>query len=210
MILQHQSDGLAQKAEDFGEVGAVIVEVSAYELSLDKFIFRIAKRMPKLAKSISGRFPMRWQNKVEFLIATLSAVPQFRTMPIFDDGFWTEDYIWYSSAQMFDVRNHLAHGDVTCIEINKAHRIWTAEKMRVRPSTDGKGQMVGLIRYRYSTALLEAIYHDATVMGRYLRRLCAQFDRHETWEKWYQGEKEMADNRRALGELDFVPFSQLA
>jgi hypothetical protein len=41
----------------------------------------------------------------------------------------------------------------------------------VRASSDGKGQVVGLVRYQYSTDLLDAIHLDILTLRKYVDRL---------------------------------------
>lgn len=190
-----------EKSKSYGEIGLVISEVSAYELALDTFIAAVATQKPKLAKSVASRFPMKWEAKVEFCLRVLSGVPELRTMPIYDDGYWSADHIYYSSAQLFDVRNHLAHGAIFSTVINGAGKVWTAEKMNVERGIDGKGQMIGVARYKFTSYLLEVVYKDSVTLRKYFERLVKQMEVGETWERWYQSEKLMANNRAWLRDL---------
>ena len=118
----------AEKVNVYGPMGAVINEASRVEFSLDKLNFQLLKSFEDRAVAISKKFPLKIDEKIDFFSKSFRLFPIVRTEPFWGDGETNLESICYSALELFDARNHLAHGAIDFIDSNSAGPIYTARK----------------------------------------------------------------------------------
>ena len=184
-----------ERSKNYGPVGYFISEVSDYELSMDKFIYEFARRENSLARRLTKRFPLPSMEKVRFVLNACFGVPILRSVPIFLDGWLSYSYFWYASEELFDVRNHVAHGAIDTIALDGGGTTFIASKLK----TDGK--TASIQRYRFTGGLLDKLADNASTLRRYCNSLRDTLIGESCWESRYQDDKKMIENRRLLGEM---------
>ncbi|WP_149775824.1 hypothetical protein [Ruegeria intermedia] len=196
-------------AKDYSPIGYFISEVSAFELEMDKFIFEFARRNNELARKLTSRFPKKatlvgeeperettkkkkTKTKVEFVVEACWTTPRLRTVPMFRDGFLCFNFFCYAAEEIFDVRNHVAHGSIDAIILEGTRSGFWASKLK----TDGKTASVQ--RYRYTVGLLAELTGNASALRKYCFRLRDVLVGKSSAEQVYQDEKKEIETRRYL------------
>ena len=195
------SQPFTEQAKEFASIGFFISEVSRYELELDQLLIWLGKTEPEIAKMISTEYPKQAMKKVIFVVELLLICRRLRMIPMTEDGYWSLSYFFYASEQVFDVRNHLAHGaiDITINELGR--RSWVASKANVRREKAERATYAGIVRYKFSEWLLECLWHDTRVLRKYVSNVTRFMKTGEGWEQYYQQEKVLIGNRQALKEM---------
>lgn len=186
-----------EKSQPYAPLGYFVSEVSRLEHALDNFILIAREHKPEFALKASKRFPAKIVEKLSFWISALLDLPTLRTVPFLPDGRLNLNDMYYNFLEIFDCRNHVAHGATVQILTGSNRTVFTASKIE----NDRISGTIKNVTYRFSTLLLYSLSERAGAFRRYFDNLRDCVSNTFSWECWYQEQKILRDNRRCLSEM---------
>lgn len=124
------SDPPWKEDEAYAVLGYALVHFSRLEFAIDDFMFKVADRAPRVARGLSKAPPRQNSEKIDFVIQSFISIGQIRRLGD-EAGVLNLNAIGYMLDEIFDLRNHLAHG-----------RLW-------RSSAERGVISIGMIKYRF-------------------------------------------------------------
>jgi len=168
LTLSIKLKGLALDEDDhkfYAPIGRIICHVSKLEFELDEYMFLFRKKFPKMTQSLSSAFPKMYSDKIRFFVETFICYSPLRRIGD-ANGELNLNTIGYLFEQLFDARNHLAHGAIYFSETTDMRTVYTAEKYtRIK----GKKQSFQKDKYKFSTIFLDQLFGDCLYLKALIR-----------------------------------------
>lgn len=183
------------KTNAYGALGLFIAETSALEFALDTFMFKFHELYKDAAVTFSKNAPQKIGDKLEFYVSCLINFPILRRIPFWDIEL-NINAICYRVEEIFDIRNHLAHGAIDLTEISGGASIYTAVKYTRR-----KSGSYGVDRYTIGSGFLESVWNDCKSTRKYFQNLSHALDDPDFLERNCRLQKEIVCNRVHYREL---------
>lgn len=182
--------------EEFAPIGELVVAVSRLEYALDDFLFRFSSRHKDTAESLTKTYPFKIKERIDLVISVLICEPGLRTQPIFSDGFLDLNWLAFALEELFNERNHIAHGASFFHEVDADRTVYHFYRY-TRVSKNAYER----VQYSISNYGLEHLSKRAHVLRRYFDRLSDYMEGGEGWEQHYKAQAESSDNWRMLAQL---------
>lgn len=173
-----------------------MVALSNLEFAHDSFIFKMHEVHRDLSVGLSNRFPRHFRNKTDFLVEAIASLPKLRTEPVFQTGELNTVWLQYQLDELYGIRSILAHGSISFSESTPDRITWTFRRVVPKEKKTWTQEAV-----KISNGYLASVHLSGTVLSRYLTRLTLCLEGTSCWEKDYQMDKEIRENRILLSEI---------
>lgn len=189
------TDFIANSGE-YGALGKTLVALSNLELSHDEFIFKMHETNFDLSVSLSTRFPRHFKEKTDFLISAVANVPKLRKIPLFQTGELNLLWLQYQLDELYEIRAIIAHGSVFYSESTPDRIKWTFDRFVKKEKNTWTRESV-----KISNGYLASVHETASAIKYYLADLTRSLEDNSCWEREYQTDKEIRQNRKFFAEL---------
>lgn len=189
------TDFIANTGE-YGALGKTLVALSNLEFAHDEFIFKMHEMNLDLSISLSTRFPRQFKEKTNFLINAVANVKKLRQVPIFHTGELNLLWLQYQLDELYEIRAIIAHGSVFYSESTPDRITWTFERFVKKQKNTWTREAV-----KISNGYLASVHDTASAIKYYFADLTRCLEDNSCWEREYQADKEIRQNRKFLAEI---------
>ena len=198
MIYHPNPTKFIEDAGEFGALGKTLVALSNLEFAHDEFVFKMHEENKDFSIRLSKRFPRHFKEKTDFLIHAIVNVPKLRQVPIFQTGKLNLIWLQYQLDELYEIRSILSHGSVVFSEHTPERITWCFERFVSKKRNTWSREAV-----KISNGYLASVYWSAFAIRFYLWRLTECLDGTSSWEKDYQTDKEIRNNRKFFNQIDW-------
>lgn len=196
MIYHPDPTDFIANSREYGALGKTLVALSNLEFAHDEFVFRMHETYLDLSVGLSKRFPRQFKDKTDFLINAVANLQELRQVPMFHTGELNLLWLQYQLDELYEIRAIIAHGSVFYSETTPDRITWTFERFVKKAANTWSREAV-----KISNGYLASVYSTALAIKLYLADLTRCLESNFCWEKEYQADKEIRQNRRDLAEL---------
>jgi hypothetical protein len=145
-------------------LGRYMSDVARLEFDMDEFIFSFCTKFPKLSFSISKRFLIKIDGKINFIVYAHVLYPKLREYGDLN-GSLNLKYIYYSMSELFDKRNSIVHGAHVFAKTSDKSFV-----VRVKKSKSLGDRKVAIEELEYGSGYLEQALRDAHYLRNFIWR----------------------------------------
>lgn len=196
MLFHPDPTKFIEESNEYGALGCAMIELSNLEFSHDQFIFAMYERHRDISLSFTDRFPRHFKHKTDFLIHSILHVSDLRKIPVFPTGELNLLWLQYQFDEIYGIRSMIAHGSVFYSESTPDRITWTFERYVQKDKHTWATESV-----KISNGFLASVQLTAHVLKHYLVSLTHCLQGISCWEKDYQADKDIRENRKFIAEL---------
>ncbi|MFC3529346.1 hypothetical protein ACFOMH_14295 [Paracoccus mangrovi] len=185
-----------ENSVEYGALGKAMVSLSNLEFAHDEFVFAMHKTDRDLSIGLSKKFPRHFREKTDFLIDAVFNVSKLRRIPFFATGELNLLWLQYQLDEIYEVRSIIAHGSIFFSESTEDRITWRFDRY-----VQGQKNTWAPEAVKISNGYLASVHYSASAIKNYIVRLTMCLEDRSCWEKEYQADKEIRQNRKLVAEL---------